>query len=106
MDTLTTASERAVELRKHLAALDKRRHETESALTRENDVHMKATAERATLVEELAGADDATRGWAHREIDRLDSTLRLSSRVSEGLSSSLSKIGRESAAINVELGEA
>jgi hypothetical protein len=106
MVTLTTASERAVELRKQLAALDKRRHETESALTRENDVHLKATAERATLVEELAGADDATAARSHREIDRLDATLRLSARRSESLSSLLARIGREIAALNVELTEA
>jgi chromosome segregation ATPase len=107
MDTqLTTATERAVDLRKKIAALNTRKHEAESALSRENDAQLKATAERASLVEELTGADDATAGWAHREIDRLDSTLSRSSRVSEGLSKSLSRIASEIAALNAELAEA
>ncbi len=106
MDTqVTTATERAMELRKQLATLEKRRQETDSALAREHDAHLKATAERGTLVEELAGADDATAGWAHSEIDRLDSVLRLSSRVSEGLSNSLSRMAREIETLSNELGQ-
>jgi chromosome segregation ATPase len=106
MDTqLTTASERAVELRKQLAALDTRRHEAESALARENETQLKATADRATLVEELAGADEATAGWAHSEIDRIDSVLRLSSRVSEGLSTSLSRMASEIKSLSNELSQ-
>ena len=105
MDT-TTATERVVELRKKLATLDTRRHESETALVRERATQAKATTERAKLVEELAGADDATVAWAHNEIDRLDSALRLSSRVSEGLSNSLSRMVSEIAALTVELTEA
>src|SRR5258708_15666344 len=99
MDTqLTTASERAVDLRKQFAVLDKRRHETESALTRENDTQERVTAERIALVAELVDADSATAAFAHGEIDRLDATLRHSSRASEGLSNLLARIAREIAA--------
>jgi chromosome segregation ATPase len=110
MDTMTvttaTATERVEKLRKKLATLDTRRHETEAALARERATHGDVTAKRAALTEELAGADAATAGWAHGEIDRLDSALRLSSRVTEGLSNSLSRMIGEIAATTAELTDA
>jgi len=108
MDTITAtkASERAEQLRKQLAGLYKRKGEVEVALQREHGTQENATAKRAKLVGELAGADDATAAWAHNEIDGLDSTLRLSSRVAEGLSQSLSGLVNEIAALNLEFTEA
>jgi chromosome segregation ATPase len=107
MDTqVTTATEKVENLHKKLTTLGTRRHETESALSRERATHGNLTAERAKLTEELSGADAATVGWAHSEIDRLDSALRLSSRVMEGLSNSLSRMIGEIAATTVELTDA
>jgi hypothetical protein len=104
MDTQATATtETAVVLRKQLAVLDTRKQETESALARERATHARVTGERAKLVEELAGADDATAGWAHGELDRLDSTLRLSSRLAESFEKALSKIANEVEALNAEV---
>ncbi len=108
MDTITAtkASERAEQLRKQLAGLHRRKGEVEVALQREHGTQEDATAKRAKLVGELAGADEATAAWAHHEIDGLDSTLRLSSRVAEGLSNSLSGLVREIAGLEPELHEA
>ena len=104
MDTATmTASERAVELQKKITALDGRRRDTESALARETTAQRDLTAKRAVLVEELPGADEATVAWAHNEIDGIDSRLRGSSRVAEGLSNSLPKLVNEIAALTAEL---
>jgi hypothetical protein len=108
MDTITAtkATERAEQLRKQLAGLHKRKGEVEVALQREHGTQEDATAKRAKLVGELAGADEATAAWAHNEIDGLDCTLRLSSRVAEGLSQSLSGLVNEIAALNLEFTEA
>lgn|SRR3984957_8591056 len=108
MDTITAtkASERAEQLRKQLAGLHKRKGEVEVAFQRERGTQEGATAKRAELVGELAGADDATAAWAHDEIDGLDSTLRLSSRVAEGLSNSLAGLIRDIAGLEPELREA
>ena len=107
MDTqVTAATEKAETLHKKLTTLGTRRHETESALARERATHGNLTAERAKLTEELSGADAAMEAWAHSEIDRLDSALRLSSRVMEGLSNSLSRMIGEIAATTVELTDA
>jgi chromosome segregation ATPase len=101
--TATPTAKRAVELRKQLAGLYTRKREAESALAREHDTQQKATAERITLVAELVDADSATAGWAHREIDRLDSALRVSSRLSEGLSNSISRMTSENESLSNEL---
>jgi len=107
MDTqVMAATEKAEKLHKKLTTLGTRRHETESALARERATHGNLTAERAKLTEELSGADAATEAWAHSEIDRLDSALRLSSRVMEGQTTSLSRMIGEIAATTVELTEA
>src|SRR5258707_11418555 len=108
MDTITAtkATERAEQLRKQLAGLHKRKGEVEAALQREHGTQEDATVKRAKLVGELAGADEATAAWAHNEIDGLDSTLRLSSRVAEGLSNSLSRLVNEIATLNLEYTEA
>src|SRR5258708_23220060 len=107
MDTqVTAATEKAETLHKKLTTLGTRRHESESALARERATHGNLTAERAKLTEEFSGADAATEAWAHSEIDRLDSALRLSSRVMEGLSNSLSRMIGEIAATTVELTDA
>ena len=103
--TAATAKGRAAQLRKQLAGLDTRKREAESALAREHDVQLKATAERITVVAELVGADSATAGYAHGEIDRLDQALRVSSRVSEGLSNSLSRMAREIETLSNELSQ-
>ena len=106
MDTqLTTATEQAGALRKQLAVRNTRRQESESALAREHATHARVTAERAKLVEELAGADNATAGWAHGELDRLDSALRLSSRLAESLEKALAKAVHEIQALGAELME-
>ena len=106
MDTATNAMEKVFELRKKNTALDERRAETESALARESQKQATLTAERAKFVAELAGADDATVAFAHHEIDRVDSDLRLSSRVAEGLTKSHARIVSEIAAVASELADA
>jgi hypothetical protein len=60
----------------------------------------------AKFVAELAGADDATAAWAHNDIDCLDSELRQSSRVAEGLTSSHTLLISEASALGSELAEA
>ena len=99
----TTATARVAELRNQLKVLDTRRGEAESALTRERATHAHVTAERAKVVEELAGADDATAGWAHGELDRLDSALRLSSRLAESFEKALSKTAKEIEGLHAEV---
>jgi chromosome segregation ATPase len=107
MDTAVTAAEkRAVELRKKIALLATRRRETESALARERTTHESATARRAELVGELAGADEARAKRVHAELDGLESKLRASGRVIESLSGSVSKIANEIASLDADLAEA
>jgi chromosome segregation ATPase len=106
MDTQTmTATERAAELRKKIAALDGRRREAESALARENAAQRDMAARRLALVEELPDADEATTGYLNAEIDDIDSRLLVSSRLVEALSNSTPKLTNEIAVLNAELSE-
>jgi len=109
MDTMTVAAAaggRAAELRTKINGLYRRKGEVELALQREHVAQEGAAAKRASLVQELPGGDDAMVGFVHAEIDGLDNTLRVSCRVAEGLSTSLSRIGGEIAALEVEFTEA
>jgi hypothetical protein len=106
MDTASVAAKQRDVIQRKLTALDQQHRETESALTRERTTHGNLTAKRAKLLEELPGADDATAGYLHREIDSLESELRSSSRLVEGLSASLSRLTGERAKLHAEFREA
>ena len=93
-------------IQKKLDSLNQQSRETESALARERSTHANLTAKRTKLLEELVGADAATSGWAHGEIDNLDFSLRASSRVAEGLSNSLARINSEKSTVTSEFARA
>jgi chromosome segregation ATPase len=104
MDTAqaTAATKQRDALQKKLDSLGQQYREAESALSRERTAHESLTAQRTKLLEELPGADDATSGWAHGEIDRLDGALQISSRVMEALQNSLSRLTGEKTTVHGE----
>src|SRR6266478_5876131 len=108
MDTMTVAAAaggRVAELRTKINGLYRRKGEIELALQREPVAQEGAAAKRAELVQELPGGDDAMVGFVHAEIDGLDKTLRVASRVVEGLQQELSKIKNETEPLTAELNE-
>jgi hypothetical protein len=105
MDTATGATKQRDTIQKKLTVLDRQCRETESALSRERATHGNLTAKRSKFLEELPGADNATEGYLHREIDGLESQLRISSRVAEGLSNSLARLTGERTRLHAEFVE-
>ena len=104
MDTVqaTVATRQRDSLQKKLDSLGQQYREAE----RERATHGNLSTKRAKQVEELVGADDATTGYLHREIDSLDSDLRASSRLAEGLQNSLSRLTTERTKLHAEFVEA
>jgi hypothetical protein len=100
------AADRAVELKRQINALYRRRGEIEVALQYEHVAQERAAAKRTLLLAELPGADDALTGYTHAEVDKIEETLRLSARVAEGLESSHAKVVNETASLEAEQAEA
>ena len=58
------------------------------------------------MVESLIGANEAASRRAHKEIDELDSVIRISERMAESLQKALAKAVQEEAVLSAELREA
>jgi DNA repair exonuclease SbcCD ATPase subunit len=99
--TVTAATERVGKLRKRLAELDVRKREAEAKLAEEHAGIRRAAVKRGELIESLTGGD-ASR-TAHRQIDELDSAIRMGERVTEGLQKALSRIKNEMEPLTAEL---
>jgi chromosome segregation ATPase len=106
MDTQTTAAaERAVALRKQLAALTSGKQKTDGKLAEEHASIHRAAAKRGELVESLIGATEASSHRTHKQIDELDSAIRVSERMAESLQRALAKAVHEIEALSTELVE-
>jgi|SRR5580704_11171321 hypothetical protein len=107
MDTqLTAATERAVAIRNQLAALGSQKQKTESKLAEEHATIRHAALKRGELVESLICANEAVSRRAHKEIDELDSAIRVSERMAESLQKALAKAVQENETLSNELTEA
>jgi chromosome segregation ATPase len=107
MDTQTTATtERAVALRKQLAALTSGKQKTEAKLAEEHAAIHRAAAKRGELVESLIGVNEAVSRRAYKEIDDLDSVIRVGERMAESLQKALAKAVHEIESLHAELVEA
>jgi chromosome segregation ATPase len=107
METQTTAAtERAAALRKQLVALGSQKQTTESKLAEEHATIRRAAMKRGELVESLIGVNEAVSRRAHKEIDELDSVIRVSERMAESLQKALAKAVQEEATLFAELQEA
>jgi DNA-binding transcriptional regulator YdaS (Cro superfamily) len=100
----TTATERAAQIRTQLTKLHARKQETEAKLAEEHAGIRRAAAKRGELVESLT-AGDVSR-TAHRQIDELDSTIRIGERTAESLQKALAKTVNETQVLHDELTEA
>jgi chromosome segregation ATPase len=104
MDTqATAATERAAALRKQLAALTSGKQKTEGKLAEEHASIYRAAAKRGELVESLIGATEASSHRTHRQIDELDSAIRVSERMAESLQKALVKAVHEIEALHAEV---
>lgn len=106
MDTTTTATERAAELRRKIAELTTRKEKTDSDLASVHAAHRQAAEKRAAVIELLASAPEKESVRLHRQLDELDEQIRIVQRRAESLEVVLQKIGREAGALNAELAEA
>jgi hypothetical protein len=107
MDTQqTAATERAAALRKQLAALASEKQKTESKLAEEHATIRRAALKRGGLVESLIGVNEAVSRRAHKELDELDSVIRVSERMAESFQKALAKAGQEEATLCAEFHEA
>jgi hypothetical protein len=104
MDTVQpiTAREKAVRLRHQIMDLDVRKQNTETKLSDEHAAIRRLALRRGQLVESLIGAPGLL---VHREIDELDSTIRVGERMTESLQKQLSKFASEILVLNAELAE-
>jgi chromosome segregation ATPase len=106
MDTQqTAATERAAALRNQLAGLASQKQKTETKLAEEHATIRRAAVKRGELVESLIGASEAIGRATHREIDQLDSVIRVSERMAESLQKALAKAVQESESLSRELNE-
>ena len=102
---MATVTESAVALRRQLAALGTQKQSTESKLSDEHATIRRAAVKRGELVESLIGANEAASRRAHKEIDELDSVIRISERMAESLQKALVKAGQEETTLFAELQE-
>ena len=96
---------RAGQLRNQIAGLEKQRRETERKLAQEQEKLRQVTARRDALVESLNGADENTAQRVHRDLDSLESTIRVSQRIGESLEKALQKTVHEIQSLTPELVE-
>lgn len=103
--TITTATKRATELRRRIDTFTAKKREVESGHARERAALAQAEETRLALVKELADADAATEGWAHGEIDKLDSQIVVLTRKTSALGNALKAIEVELEPFATELRE-
>jgi hypothetical protein len=101
--TAATATGRVTELRNENNALYRRKGEIEGAIQREHVLQEDADAKRKKLVEGLPGADLATEGYIHSEVDAIEECLKLSIRTADGLRGQLAQLVSEIGALEPEL---
>jgi chromosome segregation ATPase len=106
MDTqLTTASERAAQLKTRIVELGMQHREIESRHGKERGALATGEEKRLELIAELVSADPATEGYLNDEIDKIDSQLIALGRKAASLERSLSAIEAERASHTVEFNE-
>lgn len=94
---------RTGQLRNQLARLEKQRRETEAKLAQEQEKLRQVTARRGALVESLNSNDDVAARRVHRELDEIESAIRVSQRVGESLEKALQKTVHEIQSLTAEL---
>jgi hypothetical protein len=101
--TVTMGTERAAHLRTQLSVLNAHKRKTEGKLAEEHDGIRRAAVKRGGLVESLIGANEAASRRSHKEIDELDSAIRVSERMAESLQKALEKAVHEIEVLHTEL---